>query len=64
MVMLVLGQVLGQVGNSLRQHGYLETGGPGVFLARLEVVDINFAHNSLTCVWVDFSWLRQIDLTR
>ena len=45
MVVLVLGQMLSQVGNTLRQHGNLKAGRPGVFLVRLEVVDINFAHN-------------------
>lgn len=44
MVMLVADQVLSQVSDALRKHGYLETGGAGVLLVNLEVIDINIAH--------------------
>ncbi len=51
-VVLVGGQVLSKVGDALGEHGYLETGGTGVLLVDLEVVDVDFAHcrNSLLIV--------------
>lgn len=53
MVMLVVGKVLGEVSNALGKHCNLETGGTGVFLVRLEVVDVNFAHCRISM----FEWL-------
>lgn len=44
MVMLVGLDVLRKVGDTLGHHCHLETGGTGVLLVRLEVVDVNFAH--------------------
>ncbi len=44
MVMLVCLEVLGKVDDALGHHCHLETGGTGVLLVRLEVVDVNFAH--------------------
>ena len=51
-VVLVGNQVLSEVSNALGEHGYLETGGTGVLLVDLEVVDVDFAHcrNSLLIV--------------
>ena len=42
--MLVGGEVLRKVGDALGKHSNLETGGTGVLLVRLEVVDVDFAH--------------------
>ena len=61
-VVLVSDEVLRKVGNALGKHCNLETGGTGVFLVRLEVVDVDFAHFCMLVFVVDFSWLRQIDL--
>lgn len=44
MVMLVLGEVLGEVNDALGKHGYLETGGTGILLVDFEVIDVDFAH--------------------
>ena len=55
-VVLVGGQVLSKVGDALGEHCYLETGGAGVLLVNLEVVDVDFAHCrivSLVC-WLIF----------
>lgn len=49
MVMLVGLEVLREVDDTLGQHCYLETGGSGVLLVRLEVVDVNFAHCLMSC---------------
>ena len=46
-VVLVGDEVLRKVGNALGKHCNLETGGAGVFLVRLEVVDVDFAHFSI-----------------
>lgn len=54
MVMLVGLEVLGKVDDTLGHHGHLETGGTGVLLVRLEVVDVDFAHCS---VFILFNWL-------
>lgn len=43
-VMLVGDEVLRKVGNALGKHCNLETGGAGVLLVRLEVVDVDIAH--------------------
>ena len=48
-VVLVGDEVLRKVGNALGKHCNLETGGTGVFLVRLEVVDVNFAHCLMSC---------------
>ena len=50
MVMLVGLEVLGKVDDTLGHHGHLETGGTGVLLVRLEVVDVDFAHCSVYLV--------------
>ena len=42
--MLVGSKVLGKVGNALGKHCNLETGGTGVLLINLEVVDVDIAH--------------------
>ena len=49
--MLVGSKVLGKVGDALGKHSNLETGGTGIFLINLEVVDVDFAHClvSLVC---------------
>ena len=51
-VVLVGDKVLSEVSNALGKHGYLETGGTGVLLVDLEVVDVDIAHcrNYLLCV--------------
>ena len=49
-VMLVGDEVLRKVGNALGKHCNLETGGTGVLLVRLEVVDVDIAHFSVSCV--------------
>ena len=49
-VVLVGDEVLRKVGNALGKHCNLETGGAGVFLVRLEVVDVDFAHFLVSCV--------------
>ena len=46
-VVLIGDEVLRKVGNALGKHCNLETGGAGVFLVRLEVVDVDFAHFSI-----------------
>ena len=43
-VVLVLDEVLRKVGDALGKHSNLETGGAGVLLVNLEVVDVDFAH--------------------
>ena len=43
-VVLVLDEVLRKVGDALGKHSNLETGGTGIFLIDLEVVDVDFAH--------------------
>ena len=43
-VVLVGYEVLSEVSNTLGEYGYLETGGAGVLLVDLEVVDVDFAH--------------------
>ena len=48
--MLVGSKVLCKVGDALGKHGYLETGGTGVFLVDLEVVDVDFAHCRVSLV--------------
>ena len=48
-VVLVSDEVLGKVGDALSKHSYLETGGTGVVLVRLEVVNVDFAHFSILC---------------
>ena len=48
-VMLVSDEVLGKVGDALGKHSNLETGGAGVVLVRLEVVNVDFAHFSILC---------------
>ena len=49
-VVLVLSEVLSEVSNTLGEYGYLETGGAGVLLVDLEVVDVDFAHCLVSCV--------------
>ena len=51
-VVLVGGQVLSKVGDALGEHGYLETGGTGVLLVDLEVVDVDFAHCRIYLLFV------------
>lgn len=48
-VVLVGDEVLRKVGNALGKHCNLETGGTGVLLVRLEVVNVDFAHFSILC---------------
>ena len=36
--------LLGKVGDALGKHSYLVTGGTGVLLVNLEVVDVDFGH--------------------
>ena len=43
-VVLVSDEVLRKVGNALGKHCNLETGGTGIVLVRLEVVDVDIAH--------------------
>ena len=47
----MLGTVMNSiaVADALGKHGYLETGGTGVFLVDLEVVDVDFAHFRILC---------------
>ena len=61
-VVLVGDEVLRKVGNALGKHCNLETGGTGVLLVHLEVVNVDIAHFCILVLVVDFSWLRQIDL--
>ena len=49
-VVLVGDEVLRKVGNALGKHCNLETGGAGVLLVRLEVVDVDVAHFCYSCV--------------
>ena len=49
-VVLVGDEVLRKVGNALGKHCNLETGGAGVLFVRLEVVDVDIAHFSVSCV--------------
>lgn len=42
--MLVGAEVLRKVGDALGKHSYLITGGTGVLLVNLEVVDVDFGH--------------------
>ena len=48
-VVLVGDEVLRKVGNALGKHCNLETGGAGVLLVRLEVVDVDIAHFCILC---------------
>ena len=48
--MLVGAEVLRKVGDALGKHSYLITGGTGVLLVNLEVVDVDIAHFLVSCV--------------
>ena len=45
MVMLVLGEVLGKMGNALSKHSYLETGRAGILLINFELVNVDITHS-------------------
>ena len=49
-VVLVLSEVLSEVGNTLGKDSHLESGGASVLLIHLEVVDVDFAHCRVSCV--------------
>lgn len=50
MIVLVSSEVLGQVGNTLGKDCHLESGGAGILLINLEVVDVDIAHCLVSCV--------------